>query len=284
MFYDECFYLIFSPWCDISLEDVREKIFKDQFKFDPQQSLHFALNTMICLTSAVSYLHNVVKVKHLDLKPANILLLEAKNPLVYIVDFGSSHAFSKDSRRIPSVVSQDYSAPEQVAKIKCGRSSDLFSLGAVFLFLLANSSPKYSFSKMKNTALRALPKNDQSRSGFENRKVWASPKAAELLLYAVFKEDNFGNSPLKTVADELRQFVPTLLVAEAPNRPTAFDTLKNLQKFYTKGGFTDLPHCSDLEKPRTPDEEDVISLSSSGSEESEDEELVAEMRNLTTKF
>ncbi|KAH8595585.1 hypothetical protein B0O99DRAFT_686575 [Bisporella sp. PMI_857] len=89
-----------------------------------------------CLTSAVAYIH-AASYCHLDLKPANILIVDNR---VLISDFGSvqqitaSHELT--SKETDLVVTPMYCAPEilgQVGSKLATSASDIFSLGCIFL-------------------------------------------------------------------------------------------------------------------------------------------------------
>lgn len=88
-----------------------------------------------CLIQAIDYLHEM-RVKHKDIKPANILIMRGK---VLLADFGISKdlidqettAFLNSNRDIGTPM---YCAPEVLSENhRRGRAADIFSLGCVFL-------------------------------------------------------------------------------------------------------------------------------------------------------
>jgi serine/threonine protein kinase len=89
-----------------------------------------------CITSAIAYLHDN-KIKHKDLKPSNIILLADG---LRITDFGTASDFSNlttsttagDERGTPK-----YMAPEVAARSGSSRAADIFSLGCIFLEIIA---------------------------------------------------------------------------------------------------------------------------------------------------
>ncbi|OCL06934.1 kinase-like protein [Glonium stellatum] len=92
-----------------------------------------------CLAAAIEYIHSKTT-KHMDIKPQNILVkFKADQPFahhVYVADFGISRSFSPlDHSQTDSIIprTRKYCAPEVYAYEKRGRSSDIFSLGCVFL-------------------------------------------------------------------------------------------------------------------------------------------------------
>ncbi|EKG22289.1 hypothetical protein MPH_00356 [Macrophomina phaseolina MS6] len=88
-----------------------------------------------CLASAVSYLHQE-SVPHKDIKPDNILV---HNGRVLLTDFGSSLDWkdmdSSTTAGTPEGFTRRYAAPEVLRDDKRNSSSDIFSLGCVFLEL-----------------------------------------------------------------------------------------------------------------------------------------------------
>lgn len=107
----------------------------------------FHLFTFIgCLSNALQYLHTNVT-KHMDIKPKNLLVRQtAKDtPLwgtyrIYIADFGIARAYQSiaDSETdSPTFCTRLYAAPEVVEGKRRGLSADIFSLGCVFLEILA---------------------------------------------------------------------------------------------------------------------------------------------------
>lgn len=89
-----------------------------------------------CLISAVAYLHNN-SVRHKDLKPANILLYP--NGL-RVTDFSTATDFSGFSQIASEGGDRGtpkYFSPEASALEPCGRASDIFSLGCIFVEMLA---------------------------------------------------------------------------------------------------------------------------------------------------
>ena len=89
-----------------------------------------------CLCSAVQYLHSQ-KCRHKDLKPGNILI---KNNTVFITDFGTAWDWSDLSRGTTvgksGPYTPRYAAPEVTEWEARNESSDIWSLGCVFLDIL----------------------------------------------------------------------------------------------------------------------------------------------------
>ncbi|KAI1079487.1 hypothetical protein F5B20DRAFT_581270 [Whalleya microplaca] len=86
-----------------------------------------------CLAGAVHYLHKN-RIRHRDLTTRNILIY---NSDIYISDFGSAYSWAhrpaSNTRHMNTPVSPDYMAPEVARRDEKGSSSDMWSLGVVFL-------------------------------------------------------------------------------------------------------------------------------------------------------
>jgi serine/threonine protein kinase len=85
-----------------------------------------------CLATAVEYLH-ANKIRHRDIKPANILIYRRQ---VLLVDFGLVHDSNESSGSTTSGETRGtlrYAAPEVVLQNRANSSSDIWSLGCVFL-------------------------------------------------------------------------------------------------------------------------------------------------------
>lgn len=87
-----------------------------------------------CLVSSVRYLHEQRPiVKHLDIKPQNILIVEngKESPHVILTDFGVSTSGDSFHER-PVPITRQYVAPEAFAGLARKESADIWSLGCVF--------------------------------------------------------------------------------------------------------------------------------------------------------
>ncbi|KAK6953567.1 hypothetical protein Daesc_005872 [Daldinia eschscholtzii] len=85
-----------------------------------------------CLSSAVMYLHTSKIVKHKDIKPENILV--DKFGSVHLADFGISKQYKDETvTGGQTPFTERYAPPEVVGQCERDLSSDVFSLGCVFL-------------------------------------------------------------------------------------------------------------------------------------------------------
>jgi serine/threonine protein kinase len=86
-----------------------------------------------CLTSALKYLHDN-NVRHKDIKPPNILVSDDNQPL--LSDFGVSIDWTRYGQSTtvgPTAMTPRYCSPEVAAYEPRNSSSDIWSLGCVFL-------------------------------------------------------------------------------------------------------------------------------------------------------
>jgi hypothetical protein len=97
------------------------------------------VNLMLPITRAMGYIHDR-QIVHSDLKPANVLLNEANEPL--IADFGQAQR-SKHSSGQGTLF---YMAPERATaeKLRPDPRWDVYSLGAMMYALLTGSPPRLS--------------------------------------------------------------------------------------------------------------------------------------------
>lgn len=107
------------------------------------------------IATALSDLHNQ-SVLHLDLKPANVLFRPAGEAV--LIDFGLSRHL-----HLPDLLEEqfhrpagttEYMAPEQLARIRSDRRSDLFALGAMLYQLATGELPFGSPARMKQVRHR----------------------------------------------------------------------------------------------------------------------------------
>lgn len=102
-----------------------------------------------CLASTLAFLHDKHHIKHMDIKPENILVRSIENSTkkhhsgaykVYLADFGISRSYaSPEESETNSITSFTplYAAPEVVSQELRGFKADVFSLGCVFTEMLA---------------------------------------------------------------------------------------------------------------------------------------------------
>ena len=100
-----------------------------------------ALRTFFgCLTNGMLFIHNH-SIKHMDIKPKNILVHVVRGRhRAFIADFGIARAYAsteESNTNSPTSFTPIYAAPEVAAQGPRDLSADIFSLGCVFLEILA---------------------------------------------------------------------------------------------------------------------------------------------------
>ncbi|KAH7094564.1 kinase-like domain-containing protein [Paraphoma chrysanthemicola] len=133
-----------------------------------------------CLSHAMEYIHGK-NVKHMDIKPKNILVRPLSDPSstykVYIADFGIARSYTSAADAetdSPVSFTRTYAAPEVALQDKRGFSADIFSLGCVFLEMFATlNSGIYSNERHRLFELRTSLGPDSSyHTNIEKVKEW----------------------------------------------------------------------------------------------------------------
>lgn len=124
------FGILLLPIADMNLQQYLEQ---SQIKTNELQCIRQFFG---CITCAVAYLHRN-SCRHKDIKPGNILI---KRGAVYITDFGLAYDWTDVSKSRTKgeagAMSFNYVSPEVVAEEERGSSSDMWSLGCIFLDMI----------------------------------------------------------------------------------------------------------------------------------------------------
>lgn len=168
-----------------------------------------------CLANAVGYLH-MQRIRHRDLKPENILIKDLK---VYIADFGTaldwSHKLKDTTIDVGVPATARYMAPEVAHRMPRKSSSDMWSLGVVYLEMV---------TVLRGRSLSAL-RQFLDKNGTRHPYVFGNAPATtqwfeELRLNGVGPESD--NEPLTwikdlTQPDPLRRPQPWALTEQIKN-------------------------------------------------------------------
>jgi serine/threonine protein kinase len=120
-----------------------------------------------CLTGVMTYVHGQ-RIRHKDVKPSNILL---SHDGLWLADFGISSDFSELSISQSEDIERGtpkYFAPEIALYDTSGRPADIFSLGCIFLELVAliRGIPRTELQKLRPE------QNGSFQANLENRASW----------------------------------------------------------------------------------------------------------------
>ncbi|OQO04946.1 hypothetical protein B0A48_07964 [Cryoendolithus antarcticus] len=123
--------LVMQPVADKNLKQFLVERLDDRMRESRQIRLRCLFG---CIATAIQYLHQA-QVRHKDIKPPNILI---KGEKVFITDFGTSHHWEGDLADVTEgthkgAVTRKYLAPEAHTGNRRSKSTDIWSLGCVFL-------------------------------------------------------------------------------------------------------------------------------------------------------
>ncbi|XTI88455.1 kinase-like domain-containing protein [Cenococcum geophilum] len=127
------YYLILSPVAECHLGDFLDKMY-DKFSRTSER-FNILSRGFGCLADGLAFLHSK-GIRHRDIKPANILVRKDK---FIFSDFGLACVFPSDQSysRGPATGNQKYAAPEMKDSNKHNRKADVFSLGCIYLEMIA---------------------------------------------------------------------------------------------------------------------------------------------------
>ena len=140
------FGMLLLPPASTDLERLLRRFRKDEPSLmhgcrDSEWLRPILLQSFGCLSEGLAYLHNTL-IRHRDIKPANILFVHEDRDRGRFLwaDFGRVNEFEnvgESTTRGTKVYPRKYASPEISGPSIRGRSADIFSLGCVFLEILA---------------------------------------------------------------------------------------------------------------------------------------------------
>jgi tRNA A-37 threonylcarbamoyl transferase component Bud32 len=183
--------------------------------------LVLGLGTFVgCLSTAMEHIHGH-NVKHLDIKPQNILvrLNGCDIPKIYIADFGIARSYQKAADAetdTPVSFTRAYAAPEvlrqHMSNAPRGFKADIFSLGCVFIEIVATMmSSRERNEREKLYALRTLEHDTSFHANMPKVLPWLEKLVAESRMCVIIRK----------IYGSLLIAYPTMVQETAAQRPTA---------------------------------------------------------------
>ncbi|MCU4863591.1 AAA domain-containing protein [Bacillus cereus] len=164
---------------------------------------------MIQILNGVQAAHDK-RIIHRDLKPANILV--NSNFEVKVIDFGISKIMDiytyKTGHTLKEYITKRYASPEHLLGQQIDFSSDIYSLGAIFYYLLTEKEPpedrKVLYESIGNLSVSETVKDIlQNALSFEKSKRYKS--------LISFIEDIKKEIELNTVHGNIKLFIPQII-------------------------------------------------------------------------
>ncbi|KAF2807287.1 uncharacterized protein BDZ99DRAFT_77748 [Mytilinidion resinicola] len=208
----DSFSLILNPVADQVLKAVLLRQDKDHLL--PPEEVLCLRAAFGCLATAISYLHDQ-RVRHKDIKPGNVLI--SGGGRIYLCDFGISRDWSIDEHSTTEGTvfryTRRYCAPEVIGQGSRNESSDIWSLGTVFLEMITVIKG-YALDDMNEFLSRVS-------EGTSTQGFWSAPKEIKLWL-----DDIRSSSPDDAPLDWV-----TMMIREDPEkRPTAEQILNMIHQ------------------------------------------------------
>ncbi|KAF2125144.1 kinase-like protein [Dothidotthia symphoricarpi CBS 119687] len=178
-----------------------------------------------CLSKALHFIHEK-NVKHMDIKPKNILihkpgLLDWK---LYIADFGIARAYKSaaDSETdSPTSFTRKFAAPEVILQDTRGFPADVFSLGCVYMELLAVLVSSTDHNEREHLSkLRAKGPDSSFHSNIDAIRQWCNDA------YQAYKDLDEKVFDMKLLDGIFPVVASNMLDVSPEKRPTTGDLQK----------------------------------------------------------
>jgi tRNA A-37 threonylcarbamoyl transferase component Bud32 len=226
--------ILLYPVADWNLEEFMDDIVELE-RTDDEHGIKVMPTMFGCLSSAIGFIHDK-NVKHMDIKPKNILVRRVDGlPKVYIADFGIARSYKSPAEAFtdtPTSFTRTYAAPEVVQQDKRGYPADIFSLGCVFMEMVA--------------VMMSTPYSNQRDQLARARGVDYQSSILEVTAWYLRLVDTLlppSNAPLdETLGHALVDAMPYMLDAQPWKRPGASSLKRDSEKLRC-------PTCDDGPEP-----------------------------------
>jgi hypothetical protein len=162
---------------------------------------------------AVDYLHRVVRVVHMDIKPSNILWKRVEGRAV-LCDYGQAEKIGAAKPTFPHYTTQQYRAPElwvaAVGSDGLARSSDYWALGCTLWSFIVGRGEKNI--RRQQSLLHAVDSNLQGLCAGSGAAA-IQARAQQLLACEAEARGAFGASTVPTVTASPRRSIVCVLSA-----------------------------------------------------------------------
>ncbi|KAA2389957.1 protein kinase [Bacillus cereus] len=167
------------------------------------------LDIMIQILKGVQAAHDK-RIIHRDLKPANILV--SSNLQVKVIDFGISKIMDiytyKTGHTLKEYITKRYASPEHLLGQQIDFSSDIYSLGAIFYYLVTGTEPSED-RKALYESIKNLSVSENVKDMLQN--ALSLEKANRYKSLISFIEDIKKEIELNTVHGNIKLFVPQII-------------------------------------------------------------------------
>ena len=177
-----------------------------------------AVNYIGQIANAVGYIHTK-NILHRDIKPDNIMITADNHAI--LIDFGSAREFIQDkTQHQTSILTKGYAPIEQYSSnSRKGAYTDIYSLGAVFYFVLTGQKPMDATERLSEEMPEPRQINPQI-SEDANRTIM---KAMQL------KQENRHQTIDEFMSDMLGTKPSAVIPTEKPVTPAEPATVKEKQ-------------------------------------------------------
>jgi serine/threonine protein kinase len=193
------------------------------------------LQVIACLVNAVAFIH-AQNTKHMDIKPNNILVDYSGGdsaPKVFITDFGIARSYQSTEESFtdsPISCTRIYKAPEVAQQTTRGPPADIFSLGCVFMEILATLlSTEGNCQQERLRQARSSGTDNSYQANIENVVGWyegqKNSAAARLLRTNLVKQFHLDDD----YNVNWEYLLPMMLSVSPERRPSAAELKKHTQ-------------------------------------------------------
>jgi serine/threonine-protein kinase len=167
-----------------------------------QSDVHIGLNYKLFIIKEVAKAlrdSHALDIYHRDISPENIII-DHKRKKVTLIDFGIASQSTSRIQTIPNMIlgTLAYASPEQCSGGTITGKSDIYSLGAVFFYMLEGKPPFYSLNVYELIVSHRLQPVPEMKA---------------------------------PVPKELKQFIYSMLAKQPDERPDANEVIEKMREF-----------------------------------------------------